>query len=256
MQSLFILKIGGNIIEHQPLLDEALQAFAQLSGLKILIHGGGKRASQLSKQLGIPVQMVHGRRITDAATLEVAVMVYAGLANKQIVAQLQAMGCNAIGMSGADANIIKAQKRPVTDIDYGFAGDIKEVHTEALLALLNSGLTPICCAITHDGQGQLLNTNADTIATQLALAMMPHFTIRLNFCFEKPGVLLDIDNPDSLITEMNQKDYERHRSNGLIADGMLPKLDNAFAALNKGVQEIRISNIEGIIHQKGTTLQL
>ncbi|MFN7115726.1 MAG: acetylglutamate kinase [Saprospiraceae bacterium] len=255
MKELFILKIGGKVIEDQVLLNEALELFAQQAGYKILIHGGGKRATEVSKQLNIPVQMVNGRRITDAATLEVAVMVYAGLANKTIVAKLQTLDCNAIGLSGADANAIIAHKRPVKDVDYGFAGDVDAVNVATIQTLLEGSLTPVFCAITHDKKGQLLNTNADTIAMQLATAMAPHYNVSLNFCFEKPGVLLNPDNNDSVITNLNQKDYQNYIINGIITDGMLPKLDNAFAALQKGVKEVRIGDVEGIFTHKGTLLR-
>ena len=255
MESLFILKIGGKVIEDQALLDEALQAFIKQKGHKILIHGGGKRASELSKQLGIPVQMINGRRITDAATLEVAVMVYAGLANKSIVARLQALGCNAIGLSGADANAILAHKREVKDIDYGFAGDVDAVNVNTIQTLLEGSLTPVFCAITHDGKGQLLNTNADTIAMQLATAMASHYLVSLHFCFEKPGVLLNANDNNSVIPILHYNDYQNYQANGTIYEGMLPKLDNAFTALQKGVKEVRIGDVQAILERKGTTLQ-
>lgn len=254
MNELFILKIGGKVIEEEHLLSAALQAFAQQAGHKILIHGGGKRATEVSKQLGIPVQMVNGRRVTDAATLEVAVMVYAGLANKRIVAHLQTLGCNAIGLSGADANSIQAHQRPVQAVDYGFVGDVDLVNVSVIQTLLEGELTPIFCAITHDGKGQLLNTNADTIAMQLATALAPYYDIHLNFCFEKPGVLLNPDDNNSVITILNQKDYHCYRAEGIITDGMLPKLDNAFEALQKGVKEVRIGDVAALLHKKGTIL--
>lgn len=252
---LFILKIGGKVIEEETLLNEALQMFANQDGFKILIHGGGKRASQLSQQLNIPVQVVDGRRITDAATLEVAVMVYAGLANKTIVAKLQTLHCNAIGLSGADANTILAHKRPIISMDYGFVGDVDEVNVPIIQTFLQANLTPVFCAITHDGNGQLLNTNADTIATQLAISLTPFYQVSLNFCFEKPGVLLNPADDNSVIFHLNREDYNRYQTDGIISDGMLPKLDNAFEALQKGVKEVRIGNVNAIQNKTGTLLQ-
>lgn len=254
MKELFILKIGGKVIEDQELLNAALQAFSDQPGYKMLIHGGGKRATEVSKQLNIPVQMVNGRRITDAATLEIAVMVYAGLANKTIVAKLQALHCNAIGMSGADANAILAHKRPVKDVDYGFVGDVDEVNATTIQTLLEGNLTPVFCAITHDGNGQLLNTNADTIAMQLATALAPHYAVSLNFCFEKPGVLLNPTEEDSVIPHLDRETYHQYQTDGIITDGMLPKLDNAFEALEKGVKEVRIGDVAAMLEKKGTLL--
>ncbi len=254
MESLFVLKIGGRIIEEPALLTEALQMFAQQPGAKILIHGGGKRASQLSEQLGIPPRMVGGRRITDAAALEIAVMVYAGLANKTIVAQLQALGCNALGVSGADANLILAHQRPVEEINYGFAGDVDAVNVPILKTLLASGLTPVFCAITHNGRGQLLNTNADTIAMQAATALAPYYAVHLNFCFEKPGVLLNPTDDQSVIPRLTRSEYRSYQADGVISEGMIPKLDNAFEALEQGVRSVRIADVQGIQQQRGTML--
>jgi acetylglutamate kinase len=254
MNKLFILKIGGKLIEDETLLNEALQAFASQSGFKMLIHGGGKRASEVSQQLGIPVQMVNGRRITDAATLEVAIMVYAGLANKTIVAKLQSLQCNAIGLSGADANGIVAHKRPVISMDYGFVGDVDAVNVPLIQTFLRANLIPVFCAITHDGNGQLLNTNADTIATQLATALAPFYKVSLNFCFEKPGVLLNSTDDNAIIPNLNQADYQLYVKTGVITDGMLPKLDNAFEALKKGVKAVRIGDVAGIFTKAGTLL--
>lgn len=254
MNNLFILKIGGKVIEDQVLLNEALQAFANQSGYKILIHGGGKRATEVSKQLNIPVQMVNGRRVTDAATLEVAVMVYAGLANKTIVAKLQTLDCNAIGLSGADANTILAHQRPIKDVDYGFAGDVDTVNVTTIQTLLEGNLTPVFCAITHDKKGQLLNTNADTIAMQLATALASLYEVSLNFCFEKPGVLLNPADDYSVIPTLNRAQYQQYQADGVITDGMLPKLDNAFEALQKGVKEVRIGDLAAIVAKKGTLL--
>ena len=238
MKQLFLLKIGGKVIEDQGLLEEALQVFANQPGYKILIHGGGKRATEVSKQLGIPVQMVNGRRITNAATLEVAVMVYAGLANKTIV-----------------ANAILAHKRPVKDVDYGFAGDVDVVNATTIQTLLEGNLTPVFCAITHDGNGQLLNTNADTKAMQLATALAPYYAVSLNFCFEKRGVLLNPSDDHSVIPTLNRSEYQQYQADGVITHGMLPKLDNAFEALEKGVKEVRIGDVSGVFEKKGTLLK-
>lgn len=254
METLWIFKIGGKVIEEEGLLHEALQVFAQQEGHKILIHGGGKRATEVSKQLGIPVQMVNGRRITDTPTLEVAVMVYAGLANKRIVAQLQTLGCNAIGLSGADANVVRAHQRTMKEVDYGFVGDVDVVNVPAIQTLLQAALTPVFCAITHDGKGQLLNTNADTIAMELAIALVALYEVQLHFCFEKPGVLLNPMDDHSVIEVLNPEDYQRYQAEGLITDGMLPKLDNAFAALQKGVKEVRIGDVAAVKNKRGTVL--
>lgn len=255
MESLFILKIGGKVIDEEVKLREALEAFLAQEGHKILIHGGGKKATEVSQRLGIPAQMVNGRRITDTAALEVVTMVYAGLSNKIIVSMLQSMNCNAIGMSGADANAILAHKRVVEDIDYGFAGDIDAVNVSAVQTLLEGNLTPVFCAITHDGKGQLLNTNADTIATQLAIAMSEKYKVSLNFCFEKPGVLMDPNDDRSVIPQINVDSYQKYKSEGVISDGMIPKLDNAFDALARGVSEVRIADVAGILEGKGTLLE-
>lgn len=254
MESLFILKIGGKVIDEEVKLREALEAFLAQKGHKILVHGGGKKATEVSQKLGIQAQMVNGRRITDTAALEVVTMVYAGLSNKIIISILQSMGCNAIGLSGADANAILAHKRVVKDIDYGFAGDIDAVNVNAIQTLLAGKLTPVFCAITHDGKGQLLNTNADTIATQLAIAMSEKYNVSLNFCFERPGVLTDPNDDSSVIPQINADSYQKYKSEGIISDGMIPKLDNAFDALARGVREVRIADVAGILEGKGTLL--
>lgn len=240
IEPLHITKIGGKVLEDTELLEQVLDNFVSLPGYKILVHGGGKRASALSRRLGIEPKMHNGRRITDAGALEVATMVYAGLANKTLVSRLQARGCDALGLSGADGNAILAHKRPVKDIDYGFAGDIDEVNTGLIRHLLLANTTPVFCAITHDGKGQLLNTNADTIAGQLARALSPFYNVQLHYCFEKPGVLYDAEDDDSLIRELSYDDYQQYQQDGIITDGMLPKLDNAFHALREGVKGVMI----------------
>tara|TARA_R110002153_G_scaffold45141_4_gene127368 strand:- start:6373 stop:7161 length:789 start_codon:yes stop_codon:yes gene_type:complete len=237
-EKLSIVKIGGNVIEDEKALDIFLTAFSKLEGLKILVHGGGKLATQLATRLGIKSNLVDGRRITDKATVDIITMVYAGLANKKIVAQLQSKKVNAIGLSGADGNSIQAHKRPVKDIDYGFVGDIDGVNSELLKNFLSINLTPVFCAISHDGKGQLLNTNADTITSEIAIAMASDFDTTLYYCFEKKGVLLDINNSESVVKYINTAKYKELLSQGIIADGMLPKLHNCFHALENDVEKV------------------
>lgn len=257
-ESLKILKIGGNVINEPAALAKFLFHFAQIPSKKILVHGGGKRASEMAKELGIEAKMVNGRRITDQVTLEIVTMVYAGLLNKNIVSALQKNNCNAIGLSGADGNTIRAHKRIVRDIDYGFAGDVDQIGVETISALLNSHLTPVFCAITHDAQGQLLNTNADTIASELAVGLSEEYKVELVYCFEKKGVLKDINDEDSVVEKINLSDFDVLKKEGIVADGMLPKLENCFAALEKGVDKVIIGspNIFYETTQKCTTLAL
>lgn len=237
-----IVKIGGNIINDEKALKEFLYDFSLIKELKILVHGGGKRASELLTAMGIAPKMINGRRVTDENTLEVVTMVYAGLLNKNIVSKLQGLNCNAIGLSGADGNSIRAHKRVVSEIDYGFAGDVNAVNNELITQLIKSYLTPVFCAITHDKNGQLLNTNADTIATELAIAMSNSFEVELNYVFELQGVLNDINDKDSIIEHIDLKQYNALVKEGIIADGMLPKLQNCFNALKKGVRLVKIGN--------------
>lgn len=254
MQTLHILKVGGRVVEEPQGLADILDTFQSLEGYKILVHGGGNRATELAARLGIQSQMVNGRRITDADTLDVVVMTYAGLINKQLVSQLQARSINALGLSGADGNTLLAHKRPVKDIDYGFAGDIDQVNSQSFHALLQAGFIPVCCAITHNGKGQLLNTNADTIASVLAIAMSQFYRVSLKLCFDKPGVLTDASDERSVIPHINPDNYQTFREQGIIFDGMIPKLDNAFAALAQGVQEIVLGNPASIRLQTGTVI--
>lgn len=240
METLKIVKIGGNIIDNGAALKAFLQAFSKLEGQKILVHGGGKLASQLAKKMNIPVKMNEGRRITDADTLEIITMVYAGKINKTIVAQLQANQCNAIGFSGADGNTIIAKKRPVKSINYGFVGDIQRVNTEVIQTLLNGNITPCFCAISHNEKGQLLNTNADTISSELAIALSKHYNTELYYCFEKKGVLKNIEDEDSVVEKIDSESYKELKTIGIVSEGMIPKLDNCFYALKKGVQNIHI----------------
>ena len=243
-EALKIFKIGGGIIDDEAQLRRFLGELARIEGRKILVHGGGKGASQMLGRLGIEPQLVEGRRITDAATLDIVTMFYAGKTNKQLVALLQAQGVNALGLSGADGNAIRATKRPVRTIDYGFVGDLDEqsVNIRLLEQLLEVGLIPVFCAITHDGHGQLLNTNADTIASILARALAGSYTVELHFCFEKDGVLSDINDESSVIPRITPEQYRALKSEGIIAAGMVPKLDNAFAALDAGVATVVIEN--------------
>lgn len=248
MDTLFIIKIGGNIIDDEVKLNSFLQKFAAIESPKILVHGGGKLATQLAERLNIPQQMVDGRRITDAETLKIVTMVYAGYINKNIVAQLQALNCNNIGVSGVDGNIILAHKRQHPVLDYGFVGDIDTVNTTLLKNFLDHKITPVIAPITADKGGQLLNTNADTIAQEIAKAMSRLYEVELIYSFEKKGVLLDINNENSVIPVLDKNYFEElkaPRSGEVkIFSGMIPKLDNAFAALNSGVKKVRIGKAE------------
>ena len=241
-----IVKIGGNVIDFPDKLDEFLTLFEAIPDQKILVHGGGVMASRLSEKLGIEPNLVEGRRITDKETLEVVTMVYAGLVNKQIVAKLQSLNINAMGLSGADGNLIRAEKRPVKTIDYGFVGDIKEINTPLLEILLNRSCVPVIPAITHDGLGQLLNTNADTIAAELGIALADRHEVSLFYCFDKKGVLADINDEASAIAEINYLNYEALKEKNVIHSGMIPKLDNAFKAIAKGIQQVWLGKAEDV----------
>lgn len=242
MEKLSIIKIGGNIIEDETSLHDFLKLFSNLEGKKILVHGGGKRATAMASKLGIESKMVHGRRITDAETLEVITMVYAGLVNKNIVAKLQALNTNAIGLTGADINSIKSDKRPVEEVDFGFVGDVKEVASNSINKLLQADFTPVFCAITHDGKGQLLNTNADTISSQVAIGMSKLYETSIYYCFELNGVLQDFSDKNSVIKNINSKKYQELLNGGIIANGMLPKLENCFDAIKNGVHQVKMGN--------------
>lgn len=248
MESLFVIKIGGNIVDDENKLSSFLQSFAQLKGRKILIHGGGKVATKIGDKLGIESKYVDGRRITDADTIDVVTMVYGGLVNKKIVAQLQAYGCNAIGVTGADANLVPATKRPVKEIDYGFVGDVKseQLTVESWHLLLNSGLTPVVAPLTHDGKGQILNTNADTMAQEVAKVLSRIYNVELIYSFEKAGVLIDANDDTTLIAKINPASYQQLKAAQKIFAGMIPKLDNAFAALNSGVRKVIIGKAENL----------
>lgn len=237
-----LIKIGGNIIDNPTELKQFLSDFSKIESYKILVHGGGKSATKMAESIGLVPQMIEGRRITDAPMLDVVVMIYAGQINKNIVAQLQANSTNAMGFSGADGNLIQSDKRNHPTINYGFVGDVKKVNTNLLETLLSNGIVPVFCAITHDGKGQLINTNADTIASELAIALSEVFDVTLNYCFEKPGVLYDAEDDSSVIENINQELYSKLKAEKAIHSGMIPKLDNCFNSLSKGVQKIKIGH--------------
>lgn len=239
---LTVIKIGGNIIDNPTELEQFLSDFSKIEGNKILVHGGGKSATKMAESIGLVPQMIEGRRITDAAMLDVVVMIYAGQINKNVVAQLQSKGTNAIGFSGADGNLIQSDKRNHPTIDYGFVGDVKAVNTDLLETLISNNIVPVFCAITHDKNGQLLNTNADTIASELAIALSKVYDVTLNYCFEKQGVLSDSENDDSVIAQINSELYAQLKAEKVIHSGMIPKLDNCFNSLSKGVQQIKIGH--------------
>ncbi len=257
-----VIKIGGNVIDNEASLQKFCRDFAALDGPKVLVHGGGVMASRMQEQLGVPVKMVEGRRVTDAETIKVVTMVYAGWASKHIAASLQSCGCNAMGLAGCDASVIKASRRApkllsdgCTTVDYGLVGDVtkESVNVSFLKTLLNEGITPVICAISHDGQGNLLNTNADTIASSVASAL----GAELVYCFEKDGVLLDKDDPESVIKHINPDSYAKLKTEGKIVDGMIPKLDNAFSALRQGSTRVRIKNAEALCKpEAGTEISL
>ncbi len=254
MDKLTIIKVGGKVVEEPESLDALLTQFNKVSGNKILVHGGGRTATEIAGRLGIETKMVDGRRITDAAMLEVVTMVYGGLVNKRIVAQLQAQNCNAIGLTGADLDLIRAKKRPVKDIDYGFVGDVDEVNSSELRLLINENIIPVIAPLTHDGNGNLLNTNADTIASELATELAGHFSVYLFYCFEKRGVLTNPDDESSVIYDLDISLFNKYKNEGVISEGMIPKLENGFNAKLKGVKEVLITNAENIATGRGTRL--
>jgi acetylglutamate kinase len=258
MDKLYIIKIGGNVIDDEAILSSFLQEFSSINEKKILVHGGGKLATRLAEQLNIPQKLVDGRRITDAETLKIVTMVYAGYINKNIVAQLHLNNCNAIGICGADGNAILAHKRQVGALDYGFAGDIDMVNLQLLKSLLDQDLSIVLCPITHNGKGQLLNTNADTIAQELSKTLGKVYEVTLVYSFEKTGVLMDVNDENSVITEINLSTYNQLKTEQKVFAGMIPKLDNAFSALNSGVRKVIIGKAEKlhslISGQTGTTI--
>lgn len=254
MDKLTIIKVGGKVVEEPESLNALLDQFNKVSGYKILVHGGGRTATEIANKLGIETKMVDGRRITDANMLEVVTMVYGGLVNKQIVAGLQARNCNAVGLTGADLDLIRAKKRPVKDIDYGFVGDIDDVNTRELRLLIDENVVPVIAPLTHDGKGNLLNTNADTIASEIAIELSNHYNVYLFYCFEKSGVLLDLEDVTTVIHDLDSALFEQYKNEDVINAGMIPKLDNGFRAKRKGVKEVLITNPENIITGRGTRL--
>jgi acetylglutamate kinase len=262
MNKLYVIKIGGNVLDDEKALSKFLKDFASIQSPKILIHGGGKVATKIGEQLGIQSNYVKGRRITDEPTRDLVTMVYGGLINKQIVAQLQELHCNALGVTGADGNMIKAVKRPVKDIDYGFVGDItaNSVNSTLLYFLLKQNVIPIFAPLTY-ADGTILNTNADTIASVLAIALSKHFDVRLIFCFEKKGVLQDVNKGDSVIRLLTESSYKKGLDDGIFADGILPKLENSFSAIHAGVKEVLIGEAGDLLQNtkeetEGTLIKL
>jgi acetylglutamate kinase len=251
MEQLFVIKIGGNVIDDEKNLSAFLKNFAAIQGKKILIHGGGKIATKIGDTLGIESKYINGRRITDAETIDLVTMVYGGLVNKKVVAQLQSLQCNAIGVTGADANLIPATKRPVTKegIDFGFVGDIdnSQLTTHHWQVLLDAHLTPVIAPLTHDGNGQMLNTNADTVASSIAVALSKQYNVRLIYCFEKKGVLEDVNDENSAINLITKEIYGQLKDSNKLFDGILPKIDNAFAAINSGVAEVLIGHADDLL---------
>lgn len=251
-EKITVIKVGGKIVEESNSLGDLLNRFANIEGHKVLIHGGGRSATRMAERLGIESRMVNGRRITDEETLQVVTMVYGGLVNKNIVAQLQARGINALGLTGTDCNIIKAHKRPVTDIDYGFVGDVDSVNAEMLARLIGQGIIPVIAPLTHDGKGSMLNTNADTMAAETAKALSAFFDVTLTYCFELPGVMRNPEDNDSLIPCITRATYRELLAEGTISGGMIPKIDNAFNAIENGVSEVVITKADSIDGSQGT----
>lgn len=245
-EHLTIIKVGGKIVENPESLNVLLKDFAAVEGKKLLVHGGGRSATQMAARLGVETKMVDGRRITDEAMLEVVTMVYGGLVNKRIVAGLQAFGVNAVGLTGADMNIVLSDKRKVSAVDYGWVGDVKRVNAEAVATLIESGCCPVVAPLTHDGCGHMLNTNADTMAGEMAKAMAAHYDVTLMFCFEKPGVLADENDDSSLIPTITPAVLDDLKRRGVVSGGMIPKLDNAIACVSAGVESVVITQADRI----------
>lgn len=255
-EKLTIVKVGGAIVEDEAKLSQLLQSFSAIEGYKVLVHGGGRRATKVAAALGIESKMVDGRRITDADMLEVVTMVYGGLVNKNVVARLQAAGVNALGLTGADMNVIRSRKRPLKDgIDFGFVGDVEDTDGNRLKKVIDQGITPVMAPLTHDGKGHMLNTNADTIAAETAKALAKLYDVTLIYCFEKPGVLADPENSNSIIPTINQADFERYVAQGIISGGMIPKIENALQAVNAGVSRVIITLATAIDGNHGTVIR-
>jgi len=251
---LSVIKVGGKIVEEEDSLKRLLHDFSKIEGSKILVHGGGRSATRIGEQLGIKSTMVDGRRITDMETLRVVTMVYGGLVNKNIVAGLQSLGVNALGITGADMDVIRSEKRPVKEIDYGFVGDVKHVKADTLNMLLDAGIIPVLAPLTHDGKGNILNTNADTIAAETAQAMARYYNVTLVYCFEKKGVLMDENDNNSVIPQLDRINYKKYVDEGVIQGGMIPKLDNAFRSIDKGVTEVVITQASDLGKNEGTRI--
>lgn len=254
-QKLTIVKVGGAVVEDEAQLAQLIRNFSAIEGPKILVHGGGRRATKVAATLGIETKMVDGRRITDTEMLEVVTMVYGGLVNKHVVAMLQAVGVNAVGLTGADANILLSVKRPLKNgIDYGFVGDVKQADGATIARFIEAGLTPVIAPLTHDGKGTMLNTNADTMASEVAKAMAATYDVTLIYSFEKKGVLANPDDDDSVIPIITHKDFEQYKSDGTISGGMLPKIENALAAIDAGVDKVVITLATALNGNTGTTI--
>ena len=255
-EKLTIVKVGGAVVEDELQLSQLLKDFGAINGRKVLVHGGGRKATKMAERLGIETKMVNGRRITDAAMLEVVTMVYGGLVNKYLVAQLQANGINALGLTGADANVILSHKRPLKDgIDYGFVGDVDYVAHQTLAHLIEAGIIPVMAPLTHDAEGHILNTNADTIASETAKALANSYNVTLIFSFEKKGVLSNPDDDDSVIPVITKEDFERYKADGTISGGMLPKIENALRAVEAGVSRVIITLATAIDGKHGTVIE-
>lgn len=254
-KKLSIIKVGGKIVEEEATLQQFLDDFAHIEGYKVLVHGGGRSATKIAAQLGIESHMVNGRRITDRQTLQVVTMVYGGLVNKNIVAGLQARNVNALGLTGADMNVIRSHKRPVKDVDYGFVGDVEKADGEMLTQLIAREIVPVMAPLTHDGNGNMLNTNADTIAGETAKALAPYFDVTLIYCFEKKGVLRDTADDESVIAHLNEEEFKQYVADGVIQDGMIPKLENAFQAIHSGINKVIITLATAIDGTQGTIIE-
>ncbi len=254
-KTITVVKVGGAIVEDAQQLQQLIADFSKIEGRKVLVHGGGRRATAVASRLGIESKMVNGRRITDRDMLEVVTMVYGGLVNKNIVAQLQAAGVDAIGLTGADFDVIRSHKRPIKDVDYGFVGDVERADGKKLQALIDAGITPVMAPLTHDGMGNILNTNADTIASETAKALASFYDVTLIYSFEKPGVLTDADDDSSLIPEITREDFNRLVAEGVINGGMIPKIDNALGAVDAGVKRVIITLATAIDGQHGTIIR-
>ncbi|MCB9017227.1 MAG: acetylglutamate kinase [Prevotellaceae bacterium] len=254
MEKLTVIKVGGKIVEEEATLQRLLSDFSKIEGHKVLVHGGGRSATAMATRLGIESKMVNGRRITDAEMLKVVTMVYAGLVNKTIVARLQSMGVNALGLTGADLNYMRSDKRPVKEVDYGFVGDVKEVNSDLLADLIHKGVVPVLAPLTHDKKGNMLNTNADTIAGEAAKALTSHFDVTLMYCFEKSGVLMDENDDNSVIPEITRPLFDKYVKDGIIQGGMIPKLENSFHAISAGVTKVIITKADEIGKNSGTMI--